>query len=78
MNDYAWLQYGTGVSPDETRNIQFNTNQRLYSNRVVIGLKKSFQQKNIIQLALGYSRDEYLPSTFGNQLYGSVGYGRRF
>ncbi len=78
MNDYAWLQYGTGVSPDETRNIQFTTNQRLHSNRVVLGLKKSFQQKNILQVALGYSRDEYRPSTFGNQLYGSIGYGRRF
>lgn len=78
MNDYAWLQYGTGVSPDETRNIQFTTNQRLYSNRVVIGIKKSVQQKHILQLAVGYSRDEYLPSTFGNQLYGSIGYGRRF
>lgn len=78
MNDYAWLQYGTGVSPDETRNIQFTTNQRLYSHRVIIGIKKSVQQKHILQFALGYSRDEYRPSAFGNQLYGSVGYGRRF
>lgn len=78
MNDYVWLQYGTGVSPDETRNIQFTTNQRLYSNRIIAGVRASVKRKNMLLFSLGYSRDEYKPSTFGNQLYGSVGYGKRF
>lgn len=78
MNDYAWLQYGTGVSPDETRNIQFTTNQRLYSNRLTIGIRKSIQQKHLLLFHTGYSRDEYQPKTFGNQYFGSVGYARRF
>ena len=78
MNDYVWLQYGTGVSPDETRNIQFTTNQRLFSNRIIAGIKASVKQKHVLLLSVGYSRDEYKPSVFGNQLYGSVGFGRRF
>lgn len=78
MNDYVWLQYGTGVSPDETRNIQLTTNQRLFSNRIVAGVKASVKQKHVLLLSVGYSRDEYQPSVFGNQLYGSVGFGRRF
>lgn len=78
MNDYAWLQIGTGVSPDESRNIQFTTNQRLYSNRITIGVRKSIQRKHLLLFHTGYSRDEYQPKTFGNQYFGSVGYARRF
>ena len=78
MNDYAWLQIGTGVSPDESRNIQFTTNQRLYSNRVTIGIRKSIQRKHLLIFHTGYSRDEYQPKTFGNQYFGSIGYARRF
>ncbi len=78
MNDYAWLQIGTGVSPDETRNIQFTTNQRLYSNRITIGIRKSIQQKHLLLFHTGYSRDEYKAKTFGNQYFGSIGYARRF
>lgn len=78
MNDYAWLQFGSGVSPDETRNIQFTTNQKLVSQRIVTGIRKSIQQQHLLIFSIGYSRDEYLPGIKGNQLFGSLGYARRF
>jgi YaiO family outer membrane protein len=78
MNDYAWAQIGTGVSPDETRNIQFTTNQRLFSNRFTLGIRKSIWKKHLLLLHMGYSRDEYQVKTFGNQYTGSIGYARRF
>lgn len=78
MNDYVWLQIGTGVSPDETRNIQFTTNQRLFSNRITIGIRKSVHREHLLLFHTGYSRDEYQVKTFGNQYTASIGYARRF
>lgn len=78
MNDYAWLQLGTGVTPDDNRNLQLGTNQKLHSTRVAAGIRKSIQKRNLLLFSLGYSRDEYMTDVKGNQFFATIGYGRRF
>ena len=77
-SNYAWLQLGSGVSPDENRNVQLKGDGKLSSKRVSAGINFFPAAKHRIQASFGYSRDEYLPDRFGNQFFGTIGYGRRF
>lgn len=76
--DYVWLQAGSGVSPDESRNIQLNAASPLISKRVAAGAKISLAQRLQLSLAAGYARDEYRAKTYGGQYNGSAGLSLRF
>jgi YaiO family outer membrane protein len=71
--DYVWLKVGSGVSPDEGRNIQLIASSRLVSKRVAAGAKISLNRSLQFSLMAGYARDEYRIKTFGNQYNGSAG-----
>ena len=76
--DYVWLQVGSGVSPDESRNVQLNGETQLVSKRVMAGAKFSVGSQLQLTLTSGYARDEFRSKTFGNQYSGSAGVGFRF
>lgn len=76
--DYLWLQAGSGVSPDESRNVQLGTVAALQSKRLAAGAKFSLTSKMHCLLSAGYARDEYRTKTFGHQYSGSAGLGYRF
>lgn len=77
-NNYAWLQLGSGISPDDNRNIQFGGDFQLHSRRISSGLRFFAGKAHIVQLSLGYSRDEVQKDLFSNQYFGNIGYGYRF
>ena len=70
--EMIWFQVGSGVSPDERRNVQLTTTN-LTSRRLNAGAKFFVWKNTLAQLAAGYSRDEYKEKTFGNQWNGSAG-----
>ena len=70
--DYAWLQLGTGISPDDTRNVQFSSN-RLASRMALIGIQKSFFRGIQFTLGTGYSRDEFTEGVWADRWYATTG-----
>lgn len=77
-DDYINLTLGSGVSPDENRNVQIdNTSANLNSYRVIIGIHHRFNS-NIIYSNLAWSRDEYNRKIYGNQFTVSIGLQRKF
>jgi YaiO family outer membrane protein len=76
--DFLWLQVGSGVSPDESRNVQLNVTSQLASKRVAAGATFSVHPQLQLTLTAGYARDEYRSKTFDNQYSGSAGVGFRF
>jgi YaiO family outer membrane protein len=70
--DMVWFQAGSGVSPDEKRNVQLATSN-LTSKRVTVGTKFFTSKRTVAQVTAGYARDEYREKTYGNQWYGSAG-----
>ena len=70
--DMVWFQAGSGVSPDERRNVQLSTGQ-LTSKRLTAGTRFFTTKRTLAQITAGYSRDEYREKTYGNQWYGSAG-----
>lgn len=71
--DYIWLQVGSGVSPDESRNIQLNTVANLVSKRLTAGARFSVSRQIQLTLTAGYASDEYRVKVFGNQYNGTAG-----
>lgn len=76
--DFVWLQVGSGVSPDESRNIQLNASSPLVSKRIAAGAKVSLTSQLQLTVSAGYARDEYRTKTFGGEYNGSVGVSCRF
>ncbi|MEI6945797.1 YaiO family outer membrane beta-barrel protein [Paraflavisolibacter sp. H34] len=76
--DHIWLQAGRGVSPDESRNIQIVSNALLHSTRLGAGAQLSLTKQLGLQVSANWSRDEFLPDTFGNQYFGTLGLSCRF
>ena len=76
--DYAWLQLGSGISPDETRNVQIGSNTSLSSKLILAGLRKTISGNFVGNLSGGWSRDEVTEGNFGNRLYGSIGVQQHF
>lgn len=68
-----WIQAGSGVSPDERRNIQLTT-ANLRSKRLNAGAKFFVWKNTLLQLTGGYSKDEFREKTFGNQWNGLAGF----
>jgi YaiO family outer membrane protein len=71
--EMVWLQAGSGVSPDERRNVQLTTTN-LRSKRLNAGAKFFVRKNTLLQLTAGYSRDEFREKTFGSQWNGAAGF----
>lgn len=76
--DYGWLQIGSGISPDETRNVQFENAASLSSKLIMAGLKKTIAKNLQTSLSAGWSWDEYVTNQFGNRWYGAIGLQQHF
>ncbi|MGZ3810879.1 MAG: YaiO family outer membrane beta-barrel protein [Mucilaginibacter sp.] len=80
-DDYLSLGVGTGISPDDPRNIILlngGNNYKLRSNNISAGYRHSFKRYNIIFINGSLDNQEYQFQTHGNQLDIGVGYQRRF
>lgn len=60
-DDYISVGGGSGISPDETRNVLLEGNRNLPSQRVNLEWRKSFNRINVITLNFSYF-DERLPN----------------
>lgn len=76
--DYAWLQVGSGVSPDESRNIQIGSTSNFSSKRVMAGTKLSIAKRTQLLLSAGWSRNEYQKAAYDNQFNSTIGISQRF
>ncbi len=80
-DDYFSFGIGTGVSPDDPRNIILlnnGNNYKLHSNNISVGYKHSFKKFDIIFINVGLENQEYQYQTHGNQLDIGIGYQKRF
>jgi YaiO family outer membrane protein len=80
-DDYLSFGIGTGISPDDPRNIILlndGNNYKLLSNNVSLGLYHSFKRRNIFFITGSLDNQEYRFQTWGNQWDLGVGYLRRF
>jgi YaiO family outer membrane protein len=77
-NNYLWLQVGSGISPDENRNVLLKGDGKLSSKRITTGINYFPAARHRILASFGYSRDEYTPNGYSNQFFGNVGYGIAF
>jgi len=76
--DYAWVQVGSGVSPDESRNIQLGSSVNFSSTRITAGTKLSVAQQTQLLLSAGWARNEYRKAVYDNQFNTTIGISRRF
>jgi YaiO family outer membrane protein len=80
-DDYLALGVGTGISPDDPRNIILlnnGNNYKLRSNNISLGYYCSIKTFNILFITAGLDNQEYKFQTRGNQLDIGIGYQRRF
>lgn len=78
--DYLSLTIGTGISPDDPRNIiLFNNgnNYRLRSKNISAGYRRSFKLNNVY-ITASLENQEYRFQTHGNQIDIGIGYTKRF
>jgi YaiO family outer membrane protein len=76
-DDYISISLGQGISPDENRSIQLNASRQLTSYRLNGGIQHSFHRNRLL-FNIGWSLDEYIPKTYGNQITAGAGYYRKF
>jgi len=76
--NYFGVALGTGISPDETANIQLANLYKLKSYKVSADYRNTFGTLNTILLGFSILQQEYLPKVTGNEFLFSVGYQRRF
>jgi YaiO family outer membrane protein len=80
-DDYLSLGIGTGISPDDPRNIILlnnGSNYKLRSNNISMAYWHSIKRFNIIFINASLDNQEYKYQTHGNQLDIGIGYQRRF
>jgi len=80
-DDYLSLGVGTGISPDDPKDINLlnsSNNYKLTSNNVSAALYHSFKRLNVFFITASLDNQEYKFDTRGNQLDIGVGYLRRF
>jgi YaiO family outer membrane protein len=80
-DDYISLGVGTGISPDDPRNIVLlnnGQNYKLHSNNISAAYYRSFKRRNIIFFTASVDHQEYRHLTWGNQFDFGIGYQRRF
>ncbi|HWZ16012.1 MAG TPA: YaiO family outer membrane beta-barrel protein [Mucilaginibacter sp.] len=79
-DDYLSLSLGTGVSPDDPRNIILlnnGNNYKLRSNNISAGYRHTIRN-DIVFINASLSNQEYQFQTHGNQLDIGIGYQKRF
>lgn len=77
--DYISLGLSTGISPDDrVNNIQLDNKNKLKSNGISAGFYKTIRKFNIISVTAGWTNQEYIASTFGNQYNFGLSYQKRF
>jgi YaiO family outer membrane protein len=80
-DDYLSLGIGTGVSPDDPKNVILlnnGINYKLVSNNISAAYWHSFNRQNVFFLTASLDHQEYKFQTWGNQLDLGIGYLRRF
>jgi YaiO family outer membrane protein len=80
-DDYLSLGIGTGISPDDPRNIILlngSNNYKLTSDNISAAFYHSFKRLNLFFITASLDNQEYQFNTRGNQLDIGVGYLRRF
>ena len=80
-DDYFTFGTGTGVSPDDPRNIFFlnnGINYKLHDNNITLGYRHAFKTFNTIFINASWDNQEYKFNTHGNQYDIGIGYQRRF
>ncbi len=80
-DDYFSLGLGTGISPDDPKNVVLlnnGNNYKLRSNNISAAFWHSFKRLNIFFLTASLDHQEYQFQTWGNQLDLGIGYIRRF
>lgn len=80
-DDYLSFGAGSGLSPDNQRNILLYNNGNTYklkSNNLSVGLRKSFDTSNILGLRASFENQEYLKDTRGNQVEVGIAFIKRF
>ncbi|MFI5161055.1 MAG: YaiO family outer membrane beta-barrel protein [Sphingobacteriales bacterium] len=80
-DDYLSLGIGTGVSPDDPRNIILlngGNNYKLTSDNISAAFYHSFKRLNVFFITASLDNQEYQFNTRGNQLDIGVGFLRRF
>lgn len=80
-DDYLSFGIGTGISPDDPRNIILlnnGNNYKLRSNNISAGYRHSFKGLNILFINGSLDNQEYRFQTHGNQLDIGIGYQKRF
>ena len=80
-DDYLSLGVGTGISPDDPRNIILlnnGNNYKLLSDNVSLAFWHTFKRRNVFFLTASLDHQEYKFQTWGNQLDLGIGYLRRF
>jgi YaiO family outer membrane protein len=80
-DDYLSLGLGTGITPDDPKNIALLNSQisnKLHDNNFSVGYRRSFKKLNIFLLNFGLDHQEYRANTSGNQFDFGIGYQRRF
>ncbi len=80
-DDYLSLGVGTGISPDDPRNIILlnnGNNYKLMSNNVSLAFWHTFKRRNVFFVTASLDHQEYKFQTWGNQLDLGIGYLRRF
>jgi YaiO family outer membrane protein len=80
-DDYLALGLGTGISPDDPRNVILlnnGNNYKLRSNNLSLAYWHTIKRFNIIFITASLDNQEYKFNTWGNQLDLGIGYQRRF
>ena len=73
-----WAQIGSGISPDESRNVLINNNKSLSSKRITLGGLISLSQHIQASATIGWAKDETKSGIYSNQILSSFGVSRRF
>ncbi len=80
-DDYLSLGVGTGISPDDPRNIILlngGNNYKLHSNNITASFYHSIKKLNVFFVTASLDHQEYQFQTWGYQFDLGVGYLRRF
>lgn len=77
-NQYAFLQAGYGISPDENRNIQLITNTSLKTYRISAGSWINITRTLQAQFEFGYSQNELSETVKNHQFFGTIGIAKKF
>ena len=76
--DFVWMQLGSGISPDESRNVLIEKGAVLSSRRITAGAQLSVGRRYMLAPQVGWAHDEIGGGRKGNQFLGGLRVGYRF